>query len=66
MHDAPWKSEGEDKRFRPRIKGKVTHVKAWRIDADWPDENADWEKILSQNTVFPGPFPVPKLGREGK
>jgi hypothetical protein len=49
MHDAPWKAGDDDERFRPRIFGKVTHVKAWRNDVVWPDEDADWEDILSHN-----------------
>ena len=49
MHDAPWKAGDDDKRFRPRIFGKVTHVKAWRNDVVWPDEDAEWEDILSHN-----------------
>jgi hypothetical protein len=51
LHDAPWKVKEADKRFRPRIDGKVTHIKAWRSNIDWPDEDADWEKILSQEAV---------------
>jgi hypothetical protein len=51
MHDAPWKDGDDDKRFRPRIGGKVTHVKAWRDGVVWPDEGADWEVLLSQNLM---------------
>jgi hypothetical protein len=52
MSDAPWKADNTDKRFRPRIRGKVTHIKAWRKDAAWPSEGDDWSDILSQHSSF--------------
>jgi hypothetical protein len=48
MVDAPWKAEDDDTRFRPRIDGQPTHIKAWNWNADWPPKDADWGKIVVQ------------------
>jgi hypothetical protein len=54
MGDAPWKADDTDKRFRPRLglDRERTHVKAWRADAAWPGEDADWDDLLSQKPRF--------------
>jgi hypothetical protein len=64
MQDAPWKADDDDKRFRPRIDGKTTHVKAWNPDADWPHKDADWEKIVSRNVGSLSQMAVPKPERD--
>ena len=46
MHDAPWRADEMDVRFRPRIEGKPEQVKAWIKDIDWPLKSADWGEIL--------------------
>jgi hypothetical protein len=66
MHDAPWRLDEEDKRFRPRITGKKTHIKAWRVDTEWPNEGADWAEILAQNVMGSGPSTFPNLDQEKK
>jgi len=65
MNDAPWKTEEEDKRFRPRINGERKHVRAWRVDAKWPNEGAGWEKILSHDAVGSVPSGFPEMGQPG-
>jgi hypothetical protein len=66
MHDAPWKSDHEDRRFRPRIIGRPTHIKAFRADAEWPDEQADWETIIAEEVDGLSRMAVPNLGPAGK
>ena len=66
MTDAPWKSHDEDKRFRPRIAGKPTHVKAWNGDAVWPSKTADWTEIINPPAAALSQLGVSALGQKRK